>query len=815
MFRYDQVRIKIAIDHVARRPETWVFSIGLQKNFSLADQTHYDDLIRWHELLDITENEEETRVYLLNDTRVFMNATVRWIDDIEPFTIIPTCFPKPKCRPGYSWSSFNLSCVQCARGTWSEDGHACIPCEGEGKTTDTDEPGQRCVCGPGWYDDAGACKPCEVGKFQDKFNSLSCKPCSTPGTSNLYSPYTGASACTLCPNGTISNDGKTCDLNSPLELNEPKIRVFRKYNTKRSGCSRETVDVCCEGNQKWNEDQKKCEDCPLSNPPKENFTQYRNDENTCAQCELCNAGEYNVNCGQNPLQGKCQKCPTGKFKPSDDFNLKRHGQCEDCPSSQTTESPGSIEESACSCAKGKFLDGNQCKLCEKDYYKDTFGPDNCTRCPGTSTSPTGSTRESDCSECPDGSGWNPEAQQCELCDAGFIGVLGRCEPCLGGKYQDERGRASCKSCLSICPDNQYGNPQTECSGASSGCDVCPPNSVSFKGQNRVLRTLFAGYGLKEIFLVAPSAAWARTGNIHKTHRLSVMRRIRPPHMATCKSDCVCAQNFRRQDTTDGLPCIPCIIANGEYTKTINSSTCSSVLADSTETVINMSLALSVSPQDFASQRDFFINTLAESLGVDPNLIEISGFEETAAGGINVYFTVTPAQQEFVVESSASLPVTADFFDDAAQDDFRASVAAAAGVDPSSVVITAVSPNGSGGVDIEYTVVVADAEAARGVYTNMASTAIDAGLADSGFNTVSSPVSNVVQREVLVNTTGVKTSFNVALRVDPSQVGDDPQNSLPVRQFLQSVAASVQVDLEAVKVESGLCIDRRDDGSLPL
>ena len=78
--------------------------------------------------------------------------------------------------------------------------------------------------------------------------------------------------------------------------------------------------------------------------------------------------------------------------------------------------------------------------------------------------------------------------------------------------------------------------------------------------------------------------------------------------------------------------------------------------------------------------------------------------------------------------------------------------------------------------------VADAEAARGVSTNMASTAIDAGLADSGFNTVSSPVSNVVQREVLVNTTGVKTSFNVALRVDPSQVGDDPQNSCPCVNF---------------------------------
>ena len=801
LFRNDQVRIKIAIDHVARRPETWVFSVNLQNNFSLVEQNHYNDLIRWHKLWNITQ--AETKVYLLNDTQVFMNATVLWQDNIKDFTIIPTCFPKPKCERGYSWSSFNLSCVQCERGTWSEDGYACIPCEGEGKTTDTDDPEQGCVCGPGWYDDDGTCEQCEVGKYQNKFDKSSCIECEPL---EKFSPYTGASACTSCPNGTISTDGNTCNLIPDLDLDDAKIQAFRKYNTKRPGCSLKTVDVCCQGHQFWDEGLKQCEDCPLTEPPEKNFTQYRDNNNECAQCNLCDTGQYNVDCGQDTSAGTCMQCPVGKFKSDDDFVLNRHGKCDDCPHSQTTESSGKTDESDCSCAMGEFLDGDLCKPCERKSYKDTFGTGSCTQCPGTSTSPEGSTSISDCSECPDGSGWVPSLEECEFCDTGSIGVLGKCEPCLGGTYQDEKGQKICKSCRSICPDNEYGDPSTECGGVHSGCDACPSNSLSIKGSNQGLQSCYcaAGYESEQNF---SSCSECREGTYREYSQDASPCLSCPPNSTTAStasirgSDCVCAKNFRRQDTTDGFPCIPCIIANGEYTKTINSSTCSSVLADSTETVINMSLALSVSPEDFASQRDSFINTLAESLGVDPNLIEISGFEETAAGGINVYFTVTPAQEEFVVESSASLPVTVDFFDDAAQDDFRASVAAAAGVDPSSVVITAVSPNGSDGVDIEYTVVVSDAEAAHEVSTNMESTAMDAGLADSGFNTVSSPVSNVVQREVLVNTTGVETSFNVSLRVDPSQVGDDPQNSLPVRQFLQSVAASVQVDLEAVKVES--------------
>ena len=143
------------------------------------------------------------------------------------------------------------------------------------------------------------------------------------------------------------------------------------------------------------------------------------------------------------------------------------------------------------------------------------------------------------------------------------------------------GRASCKSCLSICPDNQYGNPQTECSGASSGYDVCPPNSVSFKGQNRVLQNCYclAGYESEGNFL---SCSKCRVGTYREYSQDASPCLSCAPNTtthttaSTRKSDCVCAQNFRRQDTTDGLPCIPCIIANGEYTKTINNSTCSSV-----------------------------------------------------------------------------------------------------------------------------------------------------------------------------------------------------------------------------------------------
>lgn len=62
--------------------------------------------------------------------------------------------------------------------------------------------------------------------------------------------------------------------------------------------------------------------------------------------------------------------------------------------------------------------------------------------------------------------------------------------------------------------------------------VTPVLKIRYHSRGRIgfYETAIASLGtsLKQIFLVAPSAAWARTGNIHKTHRLVChVPRIRP------------------------------------------------------------------------------------------------------------------------------------------------------------------------------------------------------------------------------------------------------------------------------------------------
>ncbi|XP_053380888.1 uncharacterized protein LOC123562048 [Mercenaria mercenaria] len=391
-----------------------------------------------------------------------------------------------------------------------ETAATCTPC-GSGKTTDqegsTSVADCKPDCKPGEKIEGDICVLCEIGSYQTLPRQTSCNLCADYTTTKEEGTDSPDDCVDTCPSGTELTEKnpvkcQKCAMNSYKEAGVDKKCTACPANhiTLSDGAVSKTecVPDCTDG-QKWDAVTLQCEACEAGTfQPwfyKDTCIKCRDKWTTLAEgakkesdCKPdCTAGEHwdeaslsCVKCNKdsyqpNPYQFVCLKCPEGTFtdntgavaeseckdqcqlgeemgpggtSPSDCVKCKvgtykdaTKATCEPCPDGLTTLTDGKTASTDCkpACEAGQQWDSDLklCVACEAGTYQDETNQEDCKQCMplGFTTLQTGSTDETDCvSPCAPGSAW----------DSG----LGRCKPCLQGKYQDEPNQKECKQCPS-------------------------------------------------------------------------------------------------------------------------------------------------------------------------------------------------------------------------------------------------------------------------------------------------------------------------------------------------------------------------------
>jgi hypothetical protein len=191
-------------------------------------------------------------------------------------------------------------------------------------------------------------------------------------------------------------------------------------------------------------------------------------------------------------------CPIGKYSSGNgvSYNIT---DCFKCPALTTTASEGNTRITGCKCNRGytgpdagtctactagtykDFIGSSGCSLCAAAKYSSIVGADNislCLACPSDSSSPSGSTLQSQC-----------------MCNRGYTGPDGgSCVGCVAGKYKPTNGSVTCTQCTSGKFSAATGATSNVCSDCSantysstnnSQCIACPSNTVSARSSYRI------------------------------------------------------------------------------------------------------------------------------------------------------------------------------------------------------------------------------------------------------------------------------------------------------------------------------------------
>ena len=326
---------------------------------------------------------------------------------------------------------FDLKCVPCPHTAMILDPKKNIGIEG-------------CVCPAGKYMSGNRCIKCPLNTFRSQASqsSLRCTPC----RNDQYTKVTGSTKC----------DYKPCKAGSYLDRN--------------SGCLR------CPKNTYSLNNAVSCTRCLVGEESAEGSTSRKS-----CKLKACQAGFYmKIGVG-------CKICP--------DNTWSRAGssQCTNCKGDQESQ-PGSTRETDCKwppCDAGSYLDQDEgCKPCPVNTYGGGKLAARCTGCPNSRTSPSGSTRISQCvyTKCQLGASLHP-INGCKLCPKNTYGADGKiCTNCPKGKESPAGSKvaANCRwipcepgyfldlaAGCTICPAGTYNSD-----GTANKCKYCPTDKTS-------------------------------------------------------------------------------------------------------------------------------------------------------------------------------------------------------------------------------------------------------------------------------------------------------------------------------------------------
>ena len=184
-----------------------------------------------------------------------------------------------------------------------------------------------------------------------------------------------------------------------------------------------------------------CQSCPVGR------YQYYPRQTVCTNCS---AGTF----GTQPAQsspGSCTLCPPGTENPI--AGTSEPSVCVPCPAGSGSNSPG---QAVCTvCAPGYYqpLTGQfQCLPCTAGKYQPTYNATSitqCLACPGTESSPPGSSSPVQCTApiCAPGLRTTNSSQPCQAdCLVGSYCVNGVSQLCAAGSYNPWTKQSICTSC---------------------------------------------------------------------------------------------------------------------------------------------------------------------------------------------------------------------------------------------------------------------------------------------------------------------------------------------------------------------------------
>ena len=349
----------------------------------------------------------------------------------------------------------NLQCELCALGKVTETpGQAlCTECA-EGEFTSTIGSSSCSSCSPGQVvATSGACVSCVVGRYSNTPGASECAPCAK----GKFAAAAGSALCTECQAGQYAADTtytkcKICDVGKHAS------------NTGAATCS-----TCAEGKFADTTGAADCTNCARGT--------YTEGEAAHTVCKICSAGtsasvEGAKKCdlcdpgsaAEFPGSVGCQECSVGKF-----VQVAGGSVCEKCVKGTAATTPGTKSCALCIPGKHSYAKGlSQCYDCPGGKVSSSSGTVTCTEClageaalPGKEvcTKCVGSSGsgvmdgtyqdkkgQSECEPC--GAPVMTGAVKCGdgACSAGTKTVIGLCEPCPRGKWQDQRNQPACTNC---------------------------------------------------------------------------------------------------------------------------------------------------------------------------------------------------------------------------------------------------------------------------------------------------------------------------------------------------------------------------------
>lgn len=307
-----------------------------------------------------------------------------------------------------------LNCVGCEEGKYKAEtaNTTCDDCTGNSFSPASSTAQNDCICETGYTGaDGGSCSACEAGYYKDARGSATCTECaaktwSAAGadtctacdvsaelvswyTINFDIPREGNANDCVCPEGFTGGEGGVCTACQPGSYRAGTLT----FSERRSACL-----PCDEGYYATSSEMSQCDQCPphsFSGEGSDNIDDCKCDPGYTGSdggpCNECNPGKYKEASGS----ASCDLCGAGKY--SSESKATSESVCTPCFDNSTSV-PGSTSNTACLCIAGMYRSGDECVDCPSDHFCGTgtiaLGAD--TECPLFSTSPSGSTIDTQC-----------------------------------------------------------------------------------------------------------------------------------------------------------------------------------------------------------------------------------------------------------------------------------------------------------------------------------------------------------------------------------------------------------------------------------
>ena len=306
-----------------------------------------------------------------------------------------------------------------------------------------------------------------------------------------------------------------------------------------------------------------------------------------SNCNICQVGYYAEGIGNS----KCLACSPGKFtRDNESF------ACSECDMGKYSTLSGAT--SCIDCDFGSFADfpsSTNCKLCPLDHFhlvKGSSRQTDCKACPEGSIAPEGS---SSCEICPLGR-HKTDINTCTSCFQGFYGGGGsvHCSSCPLGKFGTGNETVSEFQGCESCPNGRVGIEENlfskdGCQKCSAGkykgfgdseCKICPEGTFSSRGATTCTNCQIGKYSKVSVradCLLCPAGRYgtdvaAKTESDCSNCSLNTYSNLTGTTIENCKS-CHAGKFTKYTGSVSSLDCINCALGTIRKTHDTYCQTC--------------------------------------------------------------------------------------------------------------------------------------------------------------------------------------------------------------------------------------------------